>query len=195
MAAPTPKRITAEEYLEAERKAEFRSEFWLGHVYAMAGGTHRHSDICSNLNRFLQNRLAGRSCKVQGSDMKVGLTKKRGFSYPDISITCGERRFFDNIGDVLTNPMAIFEVLSDSTRAFDLGRKFEEYRKLQSLRHYVLVETNRRSITHYQLDESGLWSIVQDLTAENDVLKLLDIELPLTEIYHQIELDPEPDIE
>lgn len=194
MAAPTLKRITAEEYLEAERKAEFRSEFWLGYVYAMAGGTANHSEICSNLSRFLQNRLDGRPCKIYGSDMKVGVTKKRGFSYPDITVASSERQFYDKVCDVLMNPTAIFEVLSDSTRALDLGRKFEEYRKLESLRHYVLVEPNRRLVTHYKLSESGQW-ILDPLTAENDVVKLLDIELPLTEIYHQVELDPEPDIE
>ena len=190
MAAPLPQRITADEYLAAERKAEFKSEFWLGQVYAMAGAVERHSDICSNLSLFLQTRLAGRPCKLHGSDMKVGATKKRGFAYPDVTVVCGERRFYDDTCDVLTNPTAIFEVLSDSTRAFDFAGKFEEYQRLDSLRHYVLIEPKRRSVTHYERGGQGQW-IYRLLTAEADVLRLLDIELPLAEIYHQVELDPD----
>ena len=190
MAAPIPQRMTADEYLAAEREAEFKSEFWLGQVYAMAGAVERHSDVCSNLSRFLQTRLAGRPCKVHGSDMKVGATKKRGFAYPDVTVVCGERRFYDDTRDVLTNPTAIFEVLSDSTRAFDFAGKFREYQRLESLQHYVLIEPRQRSVTHYERGAQGQWIYVL-LTAESDVLRMLDIELPLAEIYHQVELEPD----
>ena len=61
MAAPLPQRMTADAYLAEERKAEFKSEFWLGQVYAMSGGVRRHSLVCGNLNRFLQIRLDGKS--------------------------------------------------------------------------------------------------------------------------------------
>ena len=190
MAAPIPQRMTAEEYLAAERQAPFKSEFWLGHVYAMAGAVERHSDVCSNLSRFLQNRLAGRPCKVHGSDMKVGATKKRGFAYPDVTVVCGERQFYDDTRDVLTNPTAIFEVLSDSTREFDMAGKFREYQRLESLQHYVLVEPKRRLVIHYERGETGKW-IYGPLSGEHDVLRMLDIELPLSEIYHQVELEVE----
>ena len=190
MAAPIPQRKTADDNLAAERKAEIKSEFWLGQVYAMAGTVERHSDICSNLSRFLQNRLAGRPCKVHGSDMKVGAKKKRGFAYPDVTVVCGELRFYDETRDVLTNPTAIFEVLSDSTREFDMAGKFREYQRLESLQHYILIEPRQRSVTHYARGAPGQW-IYLLLTAEGDVLRLLDIELPLAEIYHQVELDPD----
>jgi Uma2 family endonuclease len=190
MAAPVPHRITAEEYLEAERKADFRSEFWLGQVYAMAGIVEQPAVVCSNLSRFLQNRLDGRPCRVFGSDMKVGTSRKRGFAYPDVTVTCGERRFYDDTRDVLMNPTAIFEVLSDSTRAFDLAGKFVEYQRLESLRHYILIEPKKLSVYCYERGNSGTWSY-RALTHEQDILHLLDIDLPLTEIYHQVELDPE----
>ena len=190
MAAPIPQRMTAEEYLAAERQAPFKSEFWLGQVYAMAGAVERHELICSNLSRFLQNRLDGRPCQVFGSNMKVGATKKRGFAYPDVTVTCGELRFYDDTRDVLTNPTAIFEVLSDSTREFDMAGKFREYQRLESLLHYVLIEPRQRSVTHYERGAQGQWIYVL-LSREADVLRLLDIELPLAEIYHQVELEPE----
>ena len=190
MAAPLPQRMTADEYLAAERKAEFKSEFWLGQVYAMAGAVRRHSLVCGNLSRFLQTRLDGRPCEVYGSDMKVGMAKKRGYAYPDMTVVCGEPQFYDDVEDVLTNPTAIFEVLSDSTRAFDFAGKFEEYQRLDSLRHYVLVEPKRRLVIHYERGETGKW-IYGPLSGAHDVLRMLDIELPLTEIYHQVELEVE----
>ena len=156
----------------------------------MAGVVEQHADVCSNLIQFLKNRLSGRSCKVFGSDMKVGTSKKRGFAYPDVTVTCGERRFYDDTRDVLMNPTAIFEVLSDSARAFDLSGKFVEYQRLESLRHYVLIEPKKRSVYCHERGDSGTWSY-RALTQEQDVLHLLDIDLPLTEIYHQVELDPE----
>ena len=190
MAAPIPQRMTADEYLAAERQAQFKSEFWLGQVYAMAGAVERHERVCSNLSRFLQNRLDGRPCQVFGSNMKVGATKKRGFAYPDVTVTCGELRFYDDTRDVLTNPTAIFKVLSDSTCEFDMAGKFREYQRLESLQHYVLIEPRQRSVTHYERGAHGQW-IYLLLTAEADVLRMLDIELPLAEIYSQVELEPD----
>ena len=191
-AAPIPQRMTADEYLAAERLAPFRSEFWMGQVYAMSGAVSRHGEVASNLSRFLQNRLDGRPCRVYGSDIKVGTTKKRGFAYPDLTVVCGERRFLDEVKDVLTNPNAIFEVLSDSTRAFDLDGKFKEYQRLESLAHYVLIEPARREVMHYERGAAGAW-IYRLLTGEHDAVHLLDIELPLNEIYHRVDLEPEPD--
>lgn len=190
-AASIPQRMTAEEYLAAERLAPFRSEYWLGQVCPRAGAVVAHVEVCSNLSRFLQNRLEGRPCSVYGSDLKVGITKKRGFAYPDMTVVSGEVKLYDDVKDVLTNPTAIFEVLSDSTRAFDLDGKFKEYQRLESLQHYVLIEPARREVKHYQRGEAGAW-IYRLLTGEHDALRLLDIELPLSEIYHRIDLEPEP---
>jgi Uma2 family endonuclease len=191
MAIPAPVRIGPEEYLERERKAEFKSEYWYGEVFAMSGVVESHAIICSNLNRFVGNRLADSPCLVFGSDMKVGVTKKRGFAYPDVSVTCGERRYYDSVRDVLMNPIVIFEVLSESTRDFDLGRKFWEYKRLDSLKHYVTIEQRLRFVGHYERQTDGGWR-VEELTGENDILRLdaIGIALPLAEIYHRIELLP-----
>lgn len=158
----------------------------------MAGGTENHESICSNLSRFVQNRLDGKPCRVFTSNMKVGVvTKKRGFAYPDLAIVCGERQFYDNVRDVLMNPAVIFEVLSSSTRAFDQGGKFEEYGRLESLRHYVLVEQSRRMVIHYERVTGNRWTY-EPLVEPGDSLKLavIGIELPLAEIYRDIELTP-----
>lgn len=168
--AAEPVRMSVEEYLTFERAAEERHEYWNGEVFAMAGGRQNHDDICNNLSRYVQNRLDGKPCRVQSSNMKVGITKARGFAYPDLTIVCGERQYFDKTRDVLTNPTVIFEVLSESTKGFDAVRKFANYQKLDSLRHYVLVDQDQRLVVHHHLNSVGQW-MTEILTEESAVLK------------------------
>jgi Uma2 family endonuclease len=191
MAAPIPGKFTAEEYLARERLAAHKSEYWHGHIYAMAGGTENHELIGSNLSYFLQHRLRSTACRVFTGNMKVGVTKRSGFSYPDLTITCGERKFYDAVRDVLVNPTVIFEVLSDSTREFDQTKKWHEYQKLESLQHYVLVEQQARLVRQYSRTDAGDW-LFQTLEAANAVLKLsaIGVELPLDEIYWEIAFPP-----
>lgn len=194
MAARVPKKLTPDEYLALERAASERSEYWHGQIYAMSGNTENHDLICSNLSRFVQNRLDGKPCRVFTSSMKVGVTKKRGFAYPDLTAACGERQFYDKVRDVLMNPTVIFEVLSDSTRGFDQGDKFLEYQRLDSLRHYVLVEQAQRRVVHYERSSEGRWTY-EALTGPGTTVNLaaLAIELPLDEIYHEITLVAPPE--
>lgn len=186
MAAPLPTRITPEQYLEAERKATVRHEYWLGKIVAMSGETHTHAVICSNLMYLTQVTLRSQLCYVLGSNMKVGVTKKRGFAYPDVTIVCGEPRFYDDVQDVLMNPVVIFEVLSDSTRHLDVGPKLREYQRLESLRHYLTVEQKIRFVNHWERADNR-W-MFETLDEEQHTLRLsaVDIELPLSEIYRRV---------
>jgi len=182
--------IQPEEYLQCERAAEFRSEYWFGRLLVMSGGTENHELIASNLRLHTQNALQGSGCRVFGSSMKVGITTRRGFAYPDLTIVCGERLFFDAVRDVLMNPVVIFEVLSESTRSFDLAAKFREYQRLESLRHYVAVEQDVRAVMHYDRASDGRWAY-EALTAPEDVLRLTaaaGLQLPLAGIYDGVSL-------
>jgi Uma2 family endonuclease len=194
MAIPVVHRISAEEYLSRDRIARHKSEYWHGEVSAMSGVTENHALICTNLTIYVGARLRDSSYDVFGSDMKVGVTKKRGFAYPDLTVTCGERKFFDQVRDVLMNPVAIFEVLSDGTRDFDLGRKFREYKRLESLKHYVTIEQRFREVGHSERQADGSWRS-EDFTAEGDIIRLnsIGIEFPLDEIYRRIALLPSED--
>lgn len=179
--------MTAEEYLALERVAEGKSEFWHGEVFAMAGATDPHSRIRSNIHFYARLRLRGRGCAVHQADMKVGAAKRSGFAYPDMAVVCGNGKFFDSVLDVLMNPTAIFEVLSDSTRTFDLTAKLAEYQKIESLRHYVAVEQKSRAVYHCSRPAGAKWSY-EILDAQDAALSLtaLQIELPLSEIYEDI---------
>ncbi|MBI4910127.1 MAG: Uma2 family endonuclease [Acidobacteria bacterium] len=185
---PIPRRMTFDEALAAERAAVgVKSEFWLGQMTAMSGGTRPHCLIAVNLTGLFLDRLRGKPCQAFNSDMKVGVTKKRGFGYPDLTIACGEQKYLDDTEDLLMNPVIIFEVLSDSTRAFDRGEKFIEYQKLESLRHYVLVEQRFRLVEHFERVEGNEWKY-HSLTKDNDVLRLsaVGVEVTVAEIYEGI---------
>jgi Uma2 family endonuclease len=182
-------KLTLDDYLVLERAAFERSEYWRGETHHMPGMTERHNLLCGNLSYFLQTRLDGTGSRVFTSNMKVGIGHGRAFAYPDLSVTRGDRFFYDKVRDVLTNPTVIFEVLSDSTRSFDQGEKFLEYQRLDSLRHYVLIEQSERLVIHYERSSEGRWTY-EALTGPGVAVNLtaLGIELPLDEIYHEITL-------
>src|SRR3954467_12784536 len=113
--------FTAEQYLDLERHFEIRHEFLDGTVYAMSGGSPAHSAICFNLATTLGVQLRGTPCKGFSSDMKVRAGDASLYAYPDLTVVCGEPILHDEHGDVLLNPVVIFEVLSRSTEAYDRG--------------------------------------------------------------------------
>ncbi len=128
MSSVAEKRITPDEYLRLERAAETKSEYDDGVVYAMSGASERHNFIVAGLVRSLGNRLPSRFV-VYPSDMRVRILRPTRFFYPDVTIVCGERRFADDERDVLLNPLVIFEVLSESTRGFAVGRNSSHIRR------------------------------------------------------------------
>ncbi len=114
-----PRLFTAEEYLLIERQAPSKSEFLHGAIYAMAGASETHITLNFNLGLEVGLALRGTGCRAFGNDMKVCTSSEGLFAYPDLSIVCGERRYHDLKKDVLLNPIALFEILSPSTVAFD----------------------------------------------------------------------------
>lgn len=189
---------TAEEYLALERRAEERHEYLDGQMYAMAGESLEHSTICFNLATILGMQLRGRPCRGLSSNMKIcsgsAAAEQRSprgmFSYPDVTVVCGEPRFHDQHRDVLLNPAVIIEVLSPTTEAFDRGEKFLRYRThLATLTDYVLVSQARPLIEHFQRQPGGLWlySSVEGLDGSL-VLATIDCHLRLFEVYDRIAL-------
>jgi Uma2 family endonuclease len=189
-------RSTVEEYLALERASEERHEYLDGHVYAMAGESPEHSDICSNLVTILNLQLRGTPCRVWTKDTKVrsgpeprSRRATRGlFSYPDLVVVCGAPQFHDAYRDVLLNPTVIIEVLSPSTEAFDRGEKFWRYRTwLPALTHYLLVAQSRPLVEHYLRQSDDVWvlSTVSD-AAGSLSLASIACTLRLSEVYDRI---------
>ncbi len=124
--ATNPKtRLTEDEYLAFERRSEFRSEYLAGEVFAMTGATRKHNLIITNLVVTLGNQLRDRPYNVYASDMRVNVRRARHYAYPGVVVTCGEEQFVDAELDTLLNPLAIVEVLSDSTESYAAGRRLK----------------------------------------------------------------------
>src|SRR5438105_11912 len=141
--------FTAEQYLALEREADYKSEYVNGQIYAMSGASREHNLIAFNLITALGTQLRGRPCEGYGGDMRVKVSPTGMYTYPDVSVVCGEPHFDDAQLDTLTNPTVIIEVLSPSTELFDRGGKFAHYRTLQSLSDYVLVAQDKMQVEHF----------------------------------------------
>lgn len=147
-------RYTPEEYLALERKAEHKSEYVNGRIYAMAGASHWHNLIVGNTFGELRARIRSRGCTTYVNDMRVKVSSTGLYTYPDVMALCDAPRFEDSHADTLLNPSAIIEVLSDSTERYDRGEKFGHYRRLETLREYVLVSQNRVQVERFVRQES-----------------------------------------
>jgi len=181
--------FTAEQYLDLERHTEIRHEFLDGTVYAMSGASRAHSAISFNLAVIIGSQLRGTSCTGHSSDMKVRAGDASLFAYPDLTIVCGEPILHDDHGDVLLNPVVVFEVLSRSTEAYDRGEKFERYKTIETLADYVLVSQDRARLEHFSRRPDGTWSLTEAGGRDASLdIKSIDCRLPLAEVYDRIEL-------
>jgi Uma2 family endonuclease len=191
MSAAHSPRYSPGQYLALERKAEHRSEYLNGQIIAMSGASREHNVIALNLAREISGRLRGGPCETYVSDMRVRVLPTGLYTYPDVVVVCGDRRFEDDCLDTLLNPTVIVEVLSPSTESYDRGRKFGHYRHVESLREYVLVAQDRPAVEHYTRRD-GEW-VLTDVTGPDAVLRLASVgcEVPLSEVYDRIEFPPE----
>ncbi len=191
--AQQKKLYSPEEYLELERRAQTRHEFVDGTIYAMAGESLSHSQICINLAREVSLKLKGTSCQALSPNMKVRAESKGMYAYPDLTIVCGEPVFHDKQRDVLLNPKVIIEVLSPSTERYDQTKKFFRCRKeLSSLSDYILIYQDAPFIEHHEKQPDGRWTH-DAADGIDDVLRIvsIEIELSLREIYDRVEFKEE----
>lgn len=188
MDAPEPDNISLEEYLAMEREMDTRYEYHDGRIFAMAGGTIQHGLISSNLLISLGGELRSRNnaCRPINNDVKLHIQASNKYLYPDAMVICDEMEMSEDYPHALTNPTVIFEVLSESTEAYDRGDKFFFYKKIPSLQEYVLIEQHQPVIDVYTR-KSALWRIDRieglDVTLH---LSSLGIELSLRDIYRDV---------
>jgi len=182
------KHLTQEEYLAIERVAQWKSEYYQGEMFAMAGGSEAHNRLIVNFTGELFGRLKGSSCFVNSSDLRVQVSKSGLYTYPDLTIVCGESQFADSFKDTLTNPVVIIEVLSPSTEAYDRGEKFRLYRELPSLREYVLVSQDRPVVDQFIRDETGGWCVLLTQGLESVLtLQSCGVVIPMSALYDRVE--------
>ena len=182
--------ISPEEYLKIDREAEIRSEYHDGQMFAMSGGTLPHSLLALQLQSAIMLALRGRGCRVTNSDLRVGITAQGPFVYPDAAIYCGEPRLADNYRDTLLNPTIIFEVLAKSSEADDRGYKFAQYRRIDSLREYILISHTEPRVEIFAKGPDGKWTLAECLgEAATCELTSIDVEIALADIYRDITLE------
>jgi len=180
--------LSPEDYLALERSAEFKSEYFDGEIFAMAGASESHNIITLNVGAELRQQLKKRPCTAYVNDLRVKVSPTGLFTYPDVVVVCGQPRFDDSHHDTLLNPVLIVEVLSDSTEAYDRGRKFEHYRKLESLMEYVLIAQHRPHVESYRRQPDQGWVLTESDGLEGRLrLDAIDCELALVEIYDKVE--------
>lgn len=196
MSAVPKTKLTAAEYLAKERKAEFRSEFYCGEMFAMAGTSREHSLIVGNLVGELRTQFKGRGCEVYPTDMRVKVDASGLYTYPDVVIVCGQPMFEDAEVDTLLNPTVLIEVLSPSTESYDRGAKSGQYRRLPSLREYVLIAQDRPQVEVFIRHDNGDWLLREASDLDSVVtLSSVSVSLPLREIYDRITFEVPADSE
>lgn len=180
--------LTPEEYLAVERGSEIKHEYFAGEMFAMVGASKRHNLITANVIRVLGNQLLDRPCNVYPSDMRVRMRATGKYTYPDVVVACAEEEFDDAEKDTLLNPVVIFEVLSESTEAYDRGKKFEHYQSIPSLAEYLLVTQEPYRVEQYVRQGGNEWRYSEYHDAD-DVVRIgaIGCELTLRDVYAKVE--------
>ncbi len=139
MGAVALQQMTEEEYLLFEVEALERHEYYHGEVFAMSGGRVAHARIMMNASREVSQRLKGKRCEAFGEALRIHIEAAGLYTYPDLSIVCGELTRYKNRKDTITNPVVLIEVLSPDTERYDRGEKFDFYRQIPSLEEYIMI--------------------------------------------------------
>jgi Uma2 family endonuclease len=180
-------KISIEEYLAFERGSQEKHEYFKGEVFAMSGAGNRHNIISSNLIISIGNLLRGKPCFPYGSDMRLHIPQNTLFTYPDISIYCGDLNDLED--DNATNPTVLIEILSPSTKNYDRGGKFILYREIPTLKEYILVDTDAVFVEAYRINQSGHWEL-EEYKSPDQTLSFpsLSVTVALKEIYRGTKL-------
>jgi len=191
MIAIPKRKMTATEYLEIERKAVSKSEFYDGEMFAMAGANNEHNIVKENLVGEMFNRLKGTSCRSYSSDQRVLVDPTGLYAYPDVVIVCGTAIFSSHDDQSMMNPRVIFEVLSHSTERYDRTTKFRHYTQMPSLQKYILVSQDEPLIEQFVRQPNGAWTVVMhhSITA-NFTLASIPNEIPMADLYRDVTFPP-----
>jgi len=192
------KNFTEQEYLAFEKEATERHEYYKGEIFqmqghgdllAMSGAANRHNIIFSNLFREMAAFLKGKSCQLYGPDMRVNIPENTLYTYPDISVFCGELKLLKEDEDTANQPSVLIEILSPGTRSYDRGDKFSLYRDIPTLNEYILVDSISVHVEAFRLNKTKHWELEEYKTL-SAVLEIptLGISIPLAEIYDRTRL-------
>jgi Uma2 family endonuclease len=183
------KNWTIEEYLEMENASDEKHEYFQGEVIAMSGAKLPHIIISRNVLAGLANRLKGKSCQPYGNDLRIHIPSNTLFTYPDISVVCGEVKTLNDDEFNALNPTVLIEILSPSTKSYDRGDKFKLYRDIPSLKEYILIDSGAVSVETFVINKQGKWEL-REYRNINEVLPFesIQVEIALKEIFEGTKL-------
>jgi Uma2 family endonuclease len=192
MQKPAKRYFTVQEYLELEESAEYKSEYYKGEIFAMAGGSINHNQIIMNVGTQLNQAHPRHKCRSFATDLKLWIEEIDFFPYPDLMIICDKPQFYQARTDIILNPLIIIEVLSRSTEAYDRGKKFQFYRSIPSFQEYILIDQYRVHIDQFYIENTGKWTL-RDYNDIKDILQFskINFEIPLEKVYELVDFELE----
>ncbi len=180
--------LSGQEFLEFERNAEEKHEYYKGEIFAMSGASYDHNVIEKNIRGELYIFLKGKQCQPFGSDLRISVQANTLYTYPDIIVICGKPEFADDQFDTVLNPTLIIEILSPSAANYDKGIKFELYREISSLKEYLTVDSTKIHVEQFIKNDNKTWTFQEYKTLET-FLTLSCIEMPVlvSDLYNGVE--------
>jgi Uma2 family endonuclease len=180
---------TIQEYLQIERGSLEKHEYYKGEIFAMSGASPRHNVIAVNIITTLSIALKGKRCRPFGSDMRIQIPENSLFTYPDVSIFCGDVIISPEDKETVIQPTVIIEILSPSTKNYDRGEKFMLYRAIPALKEYILIDSESVHAEHFAINEEGLWQLKEyNNLIEKVIIETLNLQLILNDVYEGCEL-------
>lgn len=175
--------MTYEEYVASEATSPVKREFIRGQIYAMAGGTPEHGALAAAMIGELRAALRGKPCRVYSSDLRVRIVDTEMATYPDASVVCGRLETAAGDPNGVVNPTLLVEVLSESTEAYDRGVKAAHYRRIPSLKEYVLVAQDEPRIEVYRRNDDGGWVLYEARPGQHLELRTVGVMLDVNAVY------------
>ncbi len=185
MGLPVTARLNTDEYLAWEAQQPGKNEYVDGEVFAMVGVTRKHATVAVNLVNILSAHLSDGSCRVYASDMKLRVEAADAIYYPDVFVTCDPRDH--QAVTHMSSAVLVLEVLSESTTAYDRGDKFSAYRKLPSLKEYVLVDPERKQIECFRRGGDGLWVLHEPDSEGALTLESVDLRVTSDAVFRRVD--------
>jgi Uma2 family endonuclease len=182
MVTAARQRATYAEYMAFTEASEIKHEYIAGEIVAMSGGTIAHGRLIGQMTGLIRDALKGRPCVVLPAEVRVRIRAADRATYPDLHIVCSAVEADPDDAHAVVNPTVIVEVLSNSTADSDRGDKFAAYRRLRSLREYVLVSQHERRIDVYRREETG-WHLEDFGRGERIELRSIRVTLSVDEVY------------
>ena len=176
-------RHTFAQYLALEAASDTKHEFLNGEIFAMSGGTPEHAELAANVIGELRTQLRGRPCATYTSDLRIRVLATGLSTYPDVSVVCDKLERDPEDAHSVLNPVVLVEVLEGSSEAYDRGEKFAHYRRIPSLREYVLVSQREKRIEHYHRNDDGSWTLREAGSGAHARLASIECELSVDEVY------------